>query len=67
VSVTFTSRADVHLTIKRTDLDEVILGRTGLETLLKEGKANAEGDVDALHQLIELLDQFEFWFNIVTP
>ena len=25
------------------------------------------GNADAVHDLVSLLDTFEFWFNIVTP
>jgi alkyl sulfatase BDS1-like metallo-beta-lactamase superfamily hydrolase len=29
--------------------------------------ARVDGDPQPLHELIDLLDNFEFWFNIVTP
>ena len=59
--------ADATLTIERSDLNEVILGKTKLADLLKDGKAEIDGDEQALHDLLDLLDEFEFWFNIVTP
>jgi alkyl sulfatase BDS1-like metallo-beta-lactamase superfamily hydrolase len=45
----------------------VILGQTTLAEQIKNGTATLEGDHNALHEFIDLLDTFEFWFNIVTP
>ena len=58
---------DATLRIKRSDLNEVILGEVKLEALLRDGTAKVDGDPQALHDLVGLLDEFEFWFNIVTP
>lgn len=59
--------ADATLTIERAQLDGVILGQSKLADLLAQGKASVEGDAAALEELIGLLDDFDFWFNIVTP
>jgi alkyl sulfatase BDS1-like metallo-beta-lactamase superfamily hydrolase len=59
--------ADATLTIERSHLNEVILGQAKLAELIDAGTANVEGDPQAFHDLIDLLDEFEFWFNIVTP
>jgi alkyl sulfatase BDS1-like metallo-beta-lactamase superfamily hydrolase len=59
--------ADATLTIDRTDLNEVILGKGKLADLIQSGKAEIDGDPRALHDLLDLLDEFEFWFNIATP
>lgn len=59
--------ADATLTIARSDLNEVILKESALEDLLADGTAKVDGDAQALHDLLGLLDEFEFWFNIVTP
>ncbi|HTU16061.1 MAG TPA: alkyl sulfatase dimerization domain-containing protein [Solirubrobacterales bacterium] len=61
------AEADATLTIDRSQLDRVILGQAGLTELAGQGKATIEGDADALNQLIDLLDEFDFWFNIATP
>jgi linear primary-alkylsulfatase len=61
------SDADATVTVDRTDLNDVILGTASLTDQLADGRAKIEGDEQALHDLIELLDDFEFWFNIVTP
>jgi alkyl sulfatase BDS1-like metallo-beta-lactamase superfamily hydrolase len=59
--------ADATLTIERSDLNRVILKEASLEDLLSAGTAKVDGDAQALHDLLGLLDDFEFWFNIVTP
>jgi alkyl sulfatase BDS1-like metallo-beta-lactamase superfamily hydrolase len=38
-----------------------------VEQLIESNTIQVDGDVDALVELIGLLDNFEFWFNIVTP
>ncbi|MGC1167044.1 MAG: alkyl sulfatase dimerization domain-containing protein [Solirubrobacterales bacterium] len=58
---------DATLTIDRTELNEVILGAAKVEELAEAGKAKVDGNAGALRDLIGLLDEFEFWFNIVTP
>ena len=58
---------DATLTINRADLNNVILRAVGIEQLLQDGVATVDGDPGELRALLELLDDFEFWFNIVTP
>jgi alkyl sulfatase BDS1-like metallo-beta-lactamase superfamily hydrolase len=57
---------DATLTIARSELNEVILRKATLDELVQAGKAEID-DAQALHDLLGLLDDFEFWFNIVTP
>jgi alkyl sulfatase BDS1-like metallo-beta-lactamase superfamily hydrolase len=45
----------------------VILRQTTLRDQIAAGTAQIQGNEDALHEFISLLDIFEFWFNIVTP
>jgi alkyl sulfatase BDS1-like metallo-beta-lactamase superfamily hydrolase len=59
--------ADVTIVIDRSDLDGVILGTAEIAEQIQAGRAKLEGDAQALRDLVELLDEFEFWFNIVTP
>jgi len=58
---------DVSVTVDRSRFNEVILGQTTLADQISDGSAKIEGDENALHEFIELLDTFDFWFNIVTP
>ena len=59
--------ADATVTINRSELNDVILGAAPLAEQLADGRATLDGDAQALHDLVGLLDAFEFWFNIVTP
>ena len=59
--------ADLSLTISREDWTLVILKQVALRDLLASGKASFAGDIRILNQLFSLLDEFPFWFNIVTP
>jgi alkyl sulfatase BDS1-like metallo-beta-lactamase superfamily hydrolase len=59
--------ADVSVTIARADLNGVILGTAQLTDQIADGRAKLTGDERVLHDFVGLLDDFEFWFNIVTP
>ena len=59
--------AHASVTIDRAHLDEVILGVAPIADQIADGRATIEGDAQALHDFIGLLDAFEFWFNIATP
>jgi alkyl sulfatase BDS1-like metallo-beta-lactamase superfamily hydrolase len=58
---------EVIVTIARSDLNDVILGTAPLTDQISDGRAQLEGDEQVLHDFVALLDDFEFWFNIVTP
>jgi alkyl sulfatase BDS1-like metallo-beta-lactamase superfamily hydrolase len=59
--------ADVSLTLTRQAF--LAIGMLGLpvRTLVEQGAVSAVGDLDAVDELVDLLDDFEFWFDIVTP
>jgi alkyl sulfatase BDS1-like metallo-beta-lactamase superfamily hydrolase len=59
--------ADAAVTLARSALNDVILGVAPLADQLAAGTATIEGDEQALHDLLALLDSFDLWFNIVTP
>jgi alkyl sulfatase BDS1-like metallo-beta-lactamase superfamily hydrolase len=59
--------AEMTLTIARADLDRVLTLQAGLKDLVEGGTATVDGDHDVLPTLLGLLDNFEFWFDIVTP
>jgi len=44
----------------------LMLGRP-VNTLVESGAIEVDGDVAALQEMLSLLDNFGFWFNIVTP
>jgi linear primary-alkylsulfatase len=60
-------QADATLTTTRAALDEVVLGEARLADKLAAGEANIEGGQEKLIEFLSLMDNFEFWFNIVTP
>jgi len=45
----------------------MMLGGVPVESLKANGMIEVDGDEDALPEFLGLLDEFEFWFNIVTP
>jgi alkyl sulfatase BDS1-like metallo-beta-lactamase superfamily hydrolase len=59
--------ADATLTMARSVLDGIILGTATVPDLVDAGRVELSGSSDAVHELLDLLDTFEFWFNIVTP
>lgn len=59
--------ADAVLTIDRRDLDDIVLGATTLQAMVEGGRATLAGDAGAVRDFVALLDDFEFWFDIVTP
>ena len=55
------------MTMTRTDLNEVMMGNTSMEKLVMAGKAKISGSAPKLGEFVSWLDNFDFWFNIVTP
>jgi alkyl sulfatase BDS1-like metallo-beta-lactamase superfamily hydrolase len=59
--------ADTTLTLTRNAMNKIILRESTLAKEIASGKVKIQGSVDALSELVSLLDTFEFWFNIVEP
>lgn len=59
--------ADATITLTRDSLNGIVLGETTLEKAIADGSIKVTGDNAKLGQLVSMLDNFEFWFNIVTP
>ncbi len=59
--------ADATITLTRDSLNGIALGETTLDKAIADGSVKVTGDNAKLGQLVSMLDQFEFWFNIVTP
>ncbi|PND24895.1 alkyl sulfatase dimerization domain-containing protein [Sinorhizobium sp. M4_45] len=59
--------ADATITLTRDSLNGIVLGETTLEKAVADGSIKVTGDNAKLGQLVSMLDNFEFWFNIVTP
>ncbi len=61
------AQADATVTMTRAALDEIALGEATLADKAAAGEAQVEGSREKLVEFLSLLDNFEFWFNIVTP
>jgi len=61
------ANADVTVTLTRAGLAAMAMLGRPVATLLDNAVIQANGDVEALEDLVSLLDNFEFWFDIVTP
>ena len=59
--------ADVNVELTRRGFLGMAMAGVPLESLIESQTIQVDGDIDALAELIGLLDSFEFWFNIVTP
>ena len=60
-------QADATLTMTRAALDAIILGEATMPEKMAAGEAIIAGNPEKLVEFLSLLDNFEFWFNIVTP
>lgn len=58
---------DVTVTINRRDLDLMLLKQQSFQQLVKSGAMKLEGDGQVFGQLLMMMEDFPFWFNIVTP
>ncbi|MBL7965112.1 MAG: MBL fold metallo-hydrolase [Flavobacteriales bacterium] len=62
----FTSnKADLTLTVNRSEVEQVMFGKTSFEELIKSGRAKFEGDLTVLSRLKAMLDTFEMRFEIM--
>ncbi|MCY1275224.1 alkyl/aryl-sulfatase [Pseudomonas jinjuensis] len=60
-------KADASLTLTKAALDDVQLGKASFEQQVASGKVKVEGRKEAFGELMGLMDDFDFWFDIVTP
>lgn len=60
--------ADATVNLTRTAFNEVIMGgKPKLEAKMAAGDIKLEGAKERLGELLSLMDNFDPWFNIVTP
>lgn len=59
--------ADASLTLKMSTLLGIQMGQGTLEQKIKAGEVKLQGQPQAFSDFTGLLDNFNFWFNIVTP
>ncbi|MFO6421950.1 alkyl/aryl-sulfatase [Motilimonas sp. KMU-193] len=60
-------KPSVGLTLTKAKLDEIQLGQTTMEQAVVAGDVKIEGDAKVFEDFVGMLDNFNFWFNIVTP
>lgn len=59
--------ADAKVTLAKSTFDRIKLGEITPEQAVISGEVKVEGRREALAEFVGMLDQFPFWFNIVTP
>lgn len=59
--------ADATITLSKATLDSIQLGDITAEQATASGDMKVEGRSEAFVEFVGLLDNFPFWFNIVTP
>ncbi|HVK52397.1 MAG TPA: alkyl sulfatase dimerization domain-containing protein [Pseudoxanthomonas sp.] len=60
-------QADASLVMTKAALDDIQLGKATLDQQVKSGQVKITGDRKAFTEFLGLLDNYNFWFNIVTP
>lgn len=56
---------DVALSLSKDDLTQIVLGKTTLDELVKQGKAALQGDAGLIRSLMECTDEFDGMFEIL--
>ena len=59
-------KADATLILTRSALNEVLMGESTLDRKMGSGEVKVVGS-NKIEEFVSLLDDFDFWFNIVTP
>jgi alkyl sulfatase BDS1-like metallo-beta-lactamase superfamily hydrolase len=59
--------ADVSITMNRSDLNLMLMKVKTLPELMQSGALTFEGDINAFVSVLQMLEEFPFWFNIATP
>ncbi len=61
------ANADAKLTLSKSTLDRIQLRELPVEQAVTSGELKIDGRREALTEFVGLLDNFPFWFPIVTP
>lgn len=60
-------KADATININRETLNQIILKQKTVESTMANQELKIDGNQESLKQLLGFIDNFDFWFNIVTP
>ena len=60
-------KADVGLTMTMETMNSIQLKELAFDDAIKDGKIKLVGDKAVFDGFLTMLDEFNFWFNIVTP
>lgn len=60
-------KADASMQLSKQTLDDIQLGKTTLQQEIDAGRVKVSGRGKAFSEFMGLLDNYNFWFNIVTP
>ncbi len=58
---------DASITLSKDALTNIMLKKVTLDDAIKSGSVKISGNEAKLKELLSYFDNFEFWFNIVTP
>ncbi len=58
---------DATVVLSRSDLNRIILKQTSFRKLMLKKQVKVQGSVPKLQKFMALQDDFNYWFNIVTP
>ncbi|WP_218508765.1 alkyl/aryl-sulfatase [Variovorax sp. dw_308] len=61
------NNADTSLTLTRDTINKIMLKETTLKDAIASGAVKVQGNEGKLGELVSYLDNFDFWFPIVTP
>ncbi len=61
------AQADVTLTLTKAILDKIHLGKEEFDNEVKKRNVKIKGERAKFNEFLGMLDNFPFWFNIVTP
>src|SRR5262249_11018844 len=59
--------ADATVNVSQSTLISMALGRSSVVSNLASGQIVIQGDVRKLIEFLSLMDNFDLWFNLVTP
>ena len=57
----------IDLVLSRSVFNEIILKEAILDQTVASGGIKVSGSLELLNKFFSYFDEFEFWFNLVTP